>query len=107
MKSKFGSFDFGSVEVLSRADAEKVKGGAYGAGTGGGSGVYLPTNSCYTCSCNTGLGISPQWSIQVPSTGGFNMAYNQQAEATARCRSMGSNFNSICSFSAIASLGSC
>ena len=39
MKSKFGNFDFGSVEVLSRAEAAKVKGGytnPSGGGCGGG-----------------------------------------------------------------------
>jgi hypothetical protein len=38
MKSKFQNFDFGSVEVLSRDEQNKVKGGAYGFGQYGGSG---------------------------------------------------------------------
>ena len=49
MKSKFGSFDFGSVEVLSRAEEAKVKGGAYGSTTY--SGAYLDT---YDCICSQG-----------------------------------------------------
>ena len=43
MKSKFGNFDFGSVEVLSRAEAAKVKGGAYGGAIGLSPGITSPT----------------------------------------------------------------
>ncbi len=42
MKSKFQNFDFGDVEVLSREEAAKVKGG-YIPNTGGGiNGTYTP-----------------------------------------------------------------
>jgi hypothetical protein len=47
MKSKFQNFDFGAVEILSREEAAKVKGGAYGAGQyGGGWGAFEATYSC-------------------------------------------------------------
>jgi hypothetical protein len=45
MKSKFQNFDFGSVEVLSRDEQNKVKGGAYGFGQYGGSGGGFPTGT--------------------------------------------------------------
>jgi hypothetical protein len=41
MKSKFQNFDFGSVEVLSRDEQNKVKGG-YIPNTGGGLYPYTP-----------------------------------------------------------------
>ena len=48
MKSKFGSFDFGSVEVLSRAEEAKVKGGAYGSSGSGGGGASTCSAYCVT-----------------------------------------------------------
>jgi hypothetical protein len=36
MKSKFQNFDFGAVEVLSREEQSRVKGGAYGNPSNGG-----------------------------------------------------------------------
>ena len=79
MKSKFGSFDFGSVEVLSRAETAKVKGGAYGAGSpsntytppysgnpGGGQG---PGNAVW---CMNGTQISQQQGMDCQATYGSN-----------------------------------
>ncbi len=42
MKSKFQNFDFGTVEVLSREESAKVKGGAYGSGQYGNGGGFPP-----------------------------------------------------------------
>ena len=70
MKSKFGSFDFGSVEVLSRAEEAKVKGGAYGAGEGvvGSSGCW-PAWNCPGYVSPSGSGSS------FPNPGGTAMCY--------------------------------
>ncbi len=53
MKSKFQNFDFGTVEVLSREESAKVKGGAYGFGQyGGGGGFPGGITTSITCGCD-------------------------------------------------------
>jgi hypothetical protein len=101
MKSKFQNFDFGSVEVLSRDEQNKVKGG-YIPNTGGGGpvGSYPSANYCYNCNCSSDGTNNISWQIQVSANGNGNMAYTAQTEAVSRCRSMGSAFSPYCSYTA-------
>jgi hypothetical protein len=69
MKSKFGSFDFGSVEVLSREEQSKVKGGYQGGGAGGQMGVvccvtcYTTTSGSYDKCCQSASDCTPSCSL--------------------------------------------
>jgi hypothetical protein len=86
MKSKFQNFDFGSVEVLSRDEQNKVKGGAYGAGSNNATGSWYGSTISYQCSCNVDFDSS-SWNINVPFSQ-WNMAATfPDAEALAICKS--------------------
>jgi hypothetical protein len=52
MKSKFQNLDFGSVEVLSQEQQNKVKGGYIPASGGGGDANSCPSKYCYATNLN-------------------------------------------------------